>query len=381
MGKIGNDLLLFGNRKPWLSLISLMLITFGGLIVGQFVAVLLVSQLYEISLFEVLEMITNISDYPDYKFAIYLLQGLSAVFAFILAPWFFLRFVEKKRISILNPNKQIELIPVILALLISVVFMAANFKFAEWNAQMVLPEFLKGVEDWMRLQEEILEEATIFLTTINNPLEFLTAMLVIAVIPAIGEELLFRGLIQNQIHSWTKNAHLAVWITGILFSAIHVQFYGFVPRMLLGVLFGYMYLWSGNLLYPMLAHFANNGFQIILLYLYGNKMTDFNIDTAETVPWAVFLTAAIVSTVLVLYYKQHFAKNAAETDDWQKVYSTNQIHRAEIVKSVLNDHLMNPVLINKKDSSYHNFGEIEIHVSTEHSMRARQIIENDINFE
>ena len=71
----------------------------------------------------------------------------------------------------------------------------------------------------------------------------------------------------------------------------------------------------------------------------------------------------------------------AETDDWQKVYSTNQMHRAEIVKSVLNDHHMNPVLINKKDSSYQNFGEIEIHVSTEHSMRARQIIENDINFE
>ena len=176
---------------------------------------------------------------------------------------------------------------------------------------MVFPEFLKGVEDWMRIQEEKLEEATIFLTTINNPLEFLTAMIVIAVIPAIGEELLFRGLIQNQVHSWTKNAHLAVWITGILFSAIHVQFYGFVPRMLLGVLFGYMYLWSGNLLYPMLAHFANNGFQIILLYLYSSKMTDFNIDTAETVPWAVFLTAALVSTVLVLYYKQHFMKNAS----------------------------------------------------------------------
>jgi len=206
-------------------------------------------------------------------------------------------------------------------------------------------------------------------------------MVVIAVIPAIGEELLFRGLIQNQVHSWTKNGHLAVWITGILFSAIHVQFYGFVPRMLLGVLFGYMYLWSGNLLYPMLAHFANNGFQIILLYLYSSKTTDFNIDTAETVPWAVFLTAALVSTILVLYYKQHFVKNAAGTDDWQKVYSTDQMHQAEIVKSVLNDHHMNPVLINKKDSSYHNFGEIEIHVSTEHSMRARQIIENDINFE
>ena len=308
MGNKGNDLLLFGNRKPWLSLISLMLIAFGGLIVGQFVAILLVSQLYNVSVFEVMEMVTNISEYPEYKIAIYLLQGISAVFAFVLAPWFFLRFIEKKQPGVLNPNKHIEFLPVFLAILISIIFMAANFKFAEWNAQMVLPEFLKGLEDWMRMQEDKLAEATIFLTTINTPVEFIIAMIVIAVIPAIGEELLFRGLIQNQLFSWTKNAHWAIWITGILFSAIHVQFYGFVPRMLLGVLFGYMYLWSGNLLYPMLAHFANNGFQIIMLYLYSSKITEFNIDSTETVPWSIFLSAALITIVLILYYRQHFSK-------------------------------------------------------------------------
>ena len=131
MRKIGNDRILFGNRKPWLSLISLMLIAFGGLIIGQFVAILIVTKVYNLGIFQVMEMVTNISDYPEYKVAIFLLQGLSAVFGFILAPWFYLRFIEKKRLRALSPNAQIELLPVILALLISIVFMAVNFKFAE----------------------------------------------------------------------------------------------------------------------------------------------------------------------------------------------------------------------------------------------------------
>ncbi len=381
MGKTENDLSLFGNRKPWLSLISLLLIAFGGLIVGQFVAIMIVTKLYHLSFIQVMEMVTNISEYPDYKVAIYILQGLSAVFAFILAPWFFLRFIEKKRFSVLSPNKRIELLPVTLALLISIVFMAVNFKFAEWNAQMVFPEFLRGVETWMRMQEDKLEEATYFLTTINNPLELVMAMVVIAIIPAIGEELLFRGLIQNQLLSWTRNTHWAVWLTAILFSAIHIQFYGFVPRMLLGVLFGYMYLWSGNLLYPILAHFANNGFQIAMLYLYSSDLTEFNIDDTSTVPWPVFFTSALISLVLILYYRHHFSKSSLKTAEWQTVFSTDQLHCAEIVKSVLNDHHMNPVLINKQDSSYHNFGQIEIHVTQEYAQRALRIIENDINFE
>jgi hypothetical protein len=206
-------------------------------------------------------------------------------------------------------------------------------------------------------------------------------MVVIGIIPAVGEEFLFRGLIQNQLQSLTRNAHWAIWITGILFSTIHIQFYGFVPRMLLGVLFGYMYVWSGNLIYPMLAHFANNGFQVVMLYLYKSEFTSFNIDETDTVPWTVFFTSAMISIVLILYFKRHFMKDDQDSVDWQPVFSTDQPHRAEIVKAVLDEHHMNPVLINKKDSYYHNFGEIEVNVSSEFTLRARQIIENDIDFE
>ena len=74
-------------------------------------------------------------------------------------------------------------------------------------------------------------------------------------------------------------------------------------------------------------------------------------------------------------------KEEEESADWHRVFATEQLHQAEIVKAVLDEHNMNPVLINKKDSSYHNFGEIEVHVTSEFSFKARQIIENEINFE
>jgi hypothetical protein len=131
----------------------------------------------------------------------------------------------------------------------------------------------------------------------------------------------------------------------------------------------------------MLAHFANNGFQIAMLYLYSSDLTEFNIDDTNTVPWPVFFSSALISLVLILYYRHHFSKNPLKTAEWQTVFSTDRLHRAEIVKSALNDHHMNPVLINKQDSSYHNFGQIEIHVTQKYAQRALRIIENDIDFE
>src|SRR5690554_5832087 len=106
------------------------------------------------------------------------------------------------------------------------------------------------------------------MTRFDNAGDFILALIVIGLIPAVGEELLFRGLVQNQIGAITKNIHVAIWLAAFLFSTFHFQFYGFVPRMFLGVLFGYLYYWSGNLFIAMLAHFINNGLTLILLYMY-----------------------------------------------------------------------------------------------------------------
>ena len=141
--------------------------------------------------------------------------------------------------------------------------------------------------------EDLLKEVTEYITQFDSTGQFLLGIIVIAVLPAVGEELLFRGCIQNQLFNITRNTHLAIWITAFFFSAIHVQFLGFVPRMLLGALFGYLYFWSGNLLVPMLAHFFNNGLQIFLLYAYQREGFTYNIDELEhSVPCGWWLLAA-----------------------------------------------------------------------------------------
>jgi len=135
------------------------------------------------------------------------------------------------------------------------------------NEFMVLPESLNGVEQWMKEAEEQMHDITETMLLANSTSDLLTNLLVIAVVPAIAEELLFRGLIQNLFGKLSSNKHLAIWISAALFSAIHMQFYGFLPRMVLGAVFGYMLLWSGSLWLPILAHFANNGIAVLLSFV------------------------------------------------------------------------------------------------------------------
>ena len=124
----------------------------------------------------------------------------------------------------------------------------------------------------------------------------------IGVLPAIGEEVLFRGVLQRKLTEHWVNPHLAIWVAAALFSAIHVQFYGFLPRLLLGALFGYLYYWSGSLLIAIFAHFVNNGVMVLMLYLYQRKLVDYNIEDNESVPWTAALVSLVVTVCPALWY-------------------------------------------------------------------------------
>ena len=87
-------------------------------------------------------------------------------------------------------------------------------------------------------------------------------ILIIAIMAGIGEELMFRGVIQKILIGWTKDIHLGILYTAIIFSTIHFQFYGFVPRMILGMVLGYLYIWSKSLWVPVIAHAINNALTV-----------------------------------------------------------------------------------------------------------------------
>ena len=94
-------------------------------------------------------------------------------------------------------------------------------------------------------------------------------LVIIAALPAIGEELIFRGVFQKILQNLFRSGHLSVWFTSFLFSAIHFQFYGFLPRFILGLIFGYLFLWSRNIWLPVIAHFINNAVPTVGAYIKG----------------------------------------------------------------------------------------------------------------
>lgn len=143
----------------------------------------------------------------------------------------------------------------------------------EWfsivNQHLVLPSWMNQLELWMRNSEDQANEITKAFLTTKSIGGLLGNLFIVAVLPAIGEELLFRGLLQKLIKKMIGNSHLAIWITATLFSALHLQFFGFLPRLLLGALFGYLLEWTGTLWLPMIAHFINNAAGVIIFYVTG----------------------------------------------------------------------------------------------------------------
>ena len=169
------------------------------------------------------------------------------------------------------------------------------------NGEMNLPSSLKGLQDWMEMTEAQASKITKLLLGNTGVSDLLINLIVIAIIPAIGEELLFRGVIQKLFTELANSKGFAVILTAVLFSALHMQFFGFLPRFALGVLLGFLYVWSGSLWVPITAHFINNAMAVILTWYMERGMIHFNPDTIGIeqgqegiLAASVFLTWAIL---------------------------------------------------------------------------------------
>lgn len=168
------------------------------------------------------------------------------------------------------------------------------------NKQMELPAFMAPVENWMRTQEDTAEKLTLLLLSGKGTMTLVFNLLVIAVTAGITEEFLFRGALQRIIGKWTTNHHLVVWSAAFLFSAFHMQFFGFLPRMLLGAFFGYLLYWSGNIWLPVFAHFINNAFAVISMS--DTKLKDNEFITGDITPEHLLPYCIMAVITLFLFY-------------------------------------------------------------------------------
>ncbi|MCC3153707.1 CPBP family intramembrane metalloprotease [Hymenobacter sp. BT770] len=200
------------------------------------------------------------------------------------------------------------------AALLIVVILPFMSTLIAWNAAVHFPAVLHDFEVWARASEDRAQNITQFLTRFSTNGRFLAALLVIALVPAVSEELVFRGVIQKNLVRWFS-PHVGVWLGAAIFSAIHFQFFGFVPRFVLGLVLGYLYLWSGNILVSMAAHFTQNAFQLLILYLtqHGHFGWGFDPDATEALPWWLVVPSALLTVGLLYFLHERMSAPAAPT--------------------------------------------------------------------
>jgi uncharacterized protein len=304
MNNISKNAFEGGRTLPWYYLFILIIFVFIGLFLGQGIGLAISILFTNLTLDRVSEIVTGPYT-EDKRIPIYLLQGFGTIGGFIVSGIIYLKSFERIR-----PRSLFRNIPRPGIILISAVmvfsFMLANSYLIDWNAGIHFPGSLKDFESWARGKEDELKVITDFITRFNSPVDFMIGFLIVAVIPALGEEFLFRGIIQNKLETIAKNGHIAIWFTAVLFSAFHFQFFGFIPRMMLGVLFGYMYYWSRNLWFPIIAHFINNGFTVTMIYLYNEGYITINIGDDKALSLSTTLIFAIVGIIFLFYYRSYF---------------------------------------------------------------------------
>ena len=185
---------------------------------------------------------------------------------------------------------------------------------AQWNEQIVLPDSLTGVENWMRQMEDAAKDVTDLFLSGETLSDLFLNLLIIAAAAAFVEEIFFRGALQQLIEKWLRNGHVAVWTAAFIFSAIHLQFYGFLPRLVMGAVLGYLFLYSRNLWIPMLYHFVNNAAVVVITYFWGESNF---LEQLEDKPltWVSFIVMIVSGLLTYFLFSQYKVQVKVEKDD------------------------------------------------------------------
>lgn len=207
----------------------------------------------------------------------------------------------------------------VLTLLLVIPFI--NF-LGEINGRMKFPDSFSGIENWMKNMEDSAQVLVEKFMKVNSISGLLFNIFMIAVLPALGEELMFRGVFQRIFTNMTRNYHWGIWITAFFFSAMHMQFYGFLPRMALGAMFGYLLIWTGTIWVPILAHFVNNTMGVVGYYLINKGTISKDVEDwgtgQEQIPLVIFSFAAVGLLMYLIYRTEQLkTKMPANQEDSQ----------------------------------------------------------------
>ncbi|MBB6111831.1 hypothetical protein SAMN05421821_114113 [Mucilaginibacter lappiensis] len=240
---------------------------------------------------------------PNLKSGLWILQISSMTIPLFVIPVLFARFLVRDTQSYLKPSLHFP--PVLFALIFFIMLFSPAIMevLTNINQKLTLPAPLKGLEDLMRAMEQQAQKATEAMLSMKNIGDLFFAILTVGLLTAIAEEFLFRGCIQTIFIKWTGNTHAAIWITAIAFSAFHLEFFSFLPRVALGVFFGYFVAWSGSIWTSVWAHFLNNASAVVITYLYQHKSISLNPDDQHVFNYGAYAFSLIFILILLYIYR------------------------------------------------------------------------------
>lgn len=246
--------------------------------------------------------------------ALRFMQISSQLFTFVFPPIAYAFLVKEKPVNALG-LKNSKIIWFLIGTGMIFAIMPLNSIFAEWNANLTLPDSMSKIESLMKQMQEsatAMIEKFVSVDTIGG---LILNLFMIAGLAAIGEELLFRSIIQTSLIKICKNAHIGILLASVIFSFIHLEFYGFVPRLILGMLLGYMFYFSGSIWIPMLMHFINNG-TVVLIYFLNNKgITNIDVDTFGQTSIPILIVSIVVMIALFLFSIKYSDKERTIADN------------------------------------------------------------------
>lgn len=294
---------IWSDRPPYNKLILITGIAVASFSILSLISMILMKFIFKLDVISNPQILTDLSN-PLAIDALKFLQLFNALGLFVLPPLIYAYLASDnvgKSLGISGGPKLLQLILAGVSMFIALPFI--NW-LAEINSNMHLPKILSGLETWMKQSEESATKITTLFLQVNSIGGLIYNLLLIAILPAFGEELLFRGTLQPLLKEQTRNSIAGIVLAAVIFSALHMQFYGFLPRMLMGVYFGFLFFWTQSLWVPVFAHLVNNGTAVIISYMYGNTS---NLETAGTNEGNfIYLIGSIIGLGAIVYW---FYKN------------------------------------------------------------------------
>jgi len=289
------------NRDLLTQFLFSLMIFVGSWILFQILAMLTGGLIFNLKMEDLKHVMTNLEN-PVFLNYLKYVQTLSSIGMFVVSTLIIASLLSEKPFQFLRLNIAPEMLMVLLVVLLMTISIPMNNFFGYINAQLQLPDFLSGLQSYFENKEV---SGTKIMNSFLGSTSFsglLLNLFIIAIVPALGEEFFFRGILQNILIRWTNNKHWGIIITGLAFALLHFQFLSLLPRIAQGILLGYLFLWTKSLWYPIIAHFINNALAVIFYHYYFQERVNDSMETVGTPDgYAIASLISVAGVVLILY--------------------------------------------------------------------------------